>query len=118
MVERCIMAGGHLFFKSWPEFFFFILMVVGFFLSFWASVFSAFVSYIVVFLCGMIGGRLLYDRKQKLTFPYYLILAGFLIGFVIGTFYGNKAVVIILYILGVLISYHLYNKKYLRDLPY
>tara|TARA_Y100000310_G_C20694435_1_gene824482 strand:- start:3953 stop:4297 length:345 start_codon:yes stop_codon:yes gene_type:complete len=104
------------FFKSWAEFFFFILMVVGFVIAIWAP--SAFVSYVVVFLSGMIGGRLLYDRKKKLVIPYYLILAGFLIGYLIGTYYGSKKIIIILFMLGMLFSYHLYNKGYLKDKPY
>ena len=106
------------FFKSWVEFVFFVLMVLGLIVGVWASSFSAVISYIVVFLSGMIGGRLLYDRKHKLTFPYYIILIGFLIGYVIGTYYGDKRIVIILFILGALFSYHLYNKGYIRDIPY
>jgi len=106
------------FFRSWVEFFFFALMIAGFILALWATSFSAVISYVVVFLSGMIGGRLLYDRKGKLTFPYYIIIIGFLIGFLLGTIYGSTRIVIILYLLGVLFSYHLYNKGYLRDLPY
>ena len=106
------------FFRSWAEFFFFALMVVGLILSLWASSFSAFISYIVVFLSGMIGGRILYDRKGKLTFPYYIIILGFLIGYLIGTYYGSRKVVIILFVLGVLLSYHLYNKGYIKDRLY
>ena len=106
------------FFKSWVEFFFFVLMVFGFVIALWATSFSAVISYVVVFLSGMIGGRLLYDRKGKLTYPYYIILFGFLIGFVIGTFYGSRNVVIILFVIGVIFSYHLFNKGYLKDLPY
>ena len=106
------------FFKSWAEFFFFVLMVIGFIVSLWASSFSAFISYIVVFLSGMIGGRILYDRKGKLTFPYYIIIFGFLIGYLIGTYYGSRKVVIILFVLGVLFSYHLYNKGYIKDRLY
>ena len=88
------------FFKSWVEFVFFVLMVLGLIVGIWASSFSAVISYIVVFLSGMIGGRLLYDRRKKLTFPYYLIIIGFLIGYVIGTYYGSRKVVIILFVLG------------------
>ena len=106
------------FFRSWAEFFFFTLMVIGLILSLWASSFSAFISYIVVFLSGMIGGRILYDRKGKLTFPYYIIILGFLIGYLIGTYYGSRKVVIILFVLGVLLSYHLYNKGYIKDRLY
>jgi hypothetical protein len=91
-------------------------MIIGLIVALWATSFSAVISYIVVFLSGMIGGRLLYERKKKLTFPYYIILAGFLIGYVIGTYYGSRKVVIILFVLGILFSYHLYNKGYVRDI--
>ena len=104
------------FFKSWAEFFFFVLMIIGFIIALLAP--SAVISYLVVFLSGMIGGRLLYERKKKLTIPYYIILTGFLIGYLIGTYYGSRKVVIILFVLGILISYHLHNKGYIRDLPY
>ena len=104
------------FFKNWAEFFFFVIMVLGLIVALWATSFSAVISYIVVFLSGMIGGRVLYERKKKLTFPYYIILAGFLIGYVIGTYYGSRKVVIILFVLGILFSYHLYNKGYVRDI--
>ena len=106
------------FFKSWAEFFFFVLMIVGFIVALWATSFSAIISYIVVFLSGMIGGRLLYERKKKLTIPYYIIVTGFLIGFLIGTYYGSRKVVIILFILGILFSYHLHNKGYIRDVAF
>ena len=106
------------FFKSWAEFFFFVLMIIGFIVALWATSFSAVISYIVVFLSGMIGGRLLYDRKKKLAFPYYIIIIGFIIGYVIGTYYGSRRVVIILFILGILLSYHLHNKGYIKDVAF
>ena len=105
-------------FKSWAEFFFFVVMILGLVVGFWASSFSAVISYIVVFLSGMIGGRLLYERRKKLTFPYYIILIGFLIGYIVGTYYGSRKVVIILFVLGILFSYHLCNKGYIRDIPF
>ena len=101
------------FFKNWAELFFFILMVAGFTISLMAP--SAIISYAVVFLSGMIGGRLLYDRKGKLTFPYYLIVAGFFIGYLIGTYYGSRKIVIVLFVLGILFSHYLYNRGYFKD---
>jgi hypothetical protein len=106
------------FFKSWAEFFFFVLMIIGLIVGLWATTLSAFISYIIVFLSGMIGGRLLYQRKKNLTFPYYIILAGFLIGYLIGTYYGSRKVIIVLFVLGILFSYHLFNKGYIRDIPF
>ena len=101
------------FFKNWAEFFFFVVMVIGFAVSLMAP--SAIISYAIVFLSGMIGGRLLYDRKGKLTFPYYIIIMGFLIGYLIGTYYGSRKVVIVLFVLGILFGYRLYSKGYMKD---
>ena len=106
------------FFRSWAEFFFFVVMIIGFIVALWATSFSAVISYIVVFLSGMIGGRLLYEKKKKLTIPYYIIIIGFMIGFLIGTIYGSRKVVIILFVLGILLSYHLHNKGYIRDVQF
>ena len=106
------------FFKSWAELFFFAVMIMGFIVSLWATSFSAVISYIVIFLSGMIGGKLLYERRKKLTFPYYIIIIGFLIGYVIGTYYGSRKIVIILFVFGLLLSYHLHKKGYIRDVPF
>jgi hypothetical protein len=106
------------FFKNWAEMFFFAVMILGFIIGLWATTHSAFIGYVIIFLSGMIGGRLLYDRRKKLTFPYYLIIIGFLIGYVIGTYYGSKKVVIILFVLGIFFSYHLRKKGYITDFPY
>jgi len=103
-------------FRNWVEFFFFVLMVIGFLIAIASP--SAIISYVVVFVSGIIGGTLLYERKTKLTIPYYIIIIGFLIGFTIGTYYGSKRIIIILFVLGVLLGYHLYNKGYIKDLPY
>ena len=104
------------FFRSWAEFFFFVVMIIGFIIAIIAP--SAVISYIVVFLSGMIGGRLLYERKTKLIFPYYIIIIGFIIGYMIGTYYGSRQVVIVLFVLGILLSYHLHNKGYIRDVSF
>lgn len=103
------------FFKNWAEFFFFIVMVLGFIVSIWASSYSAAISYIIVFLSGIIGGRLLYERRKRLSFPYYIILIGFLMGYLLGAYYGNKNVVVILFVLGIVLSYQLRKKGYIRD---
>ena len=101
------------FFKSWAEFFFFVLMVVGVIVALASP--SAVISYIVIFISGMMAGRIMYWRKDKMRFAYYLVITGFLIGFLIGTVYGVKKVVVILFILGAFLSYYLYDKKVFRD---
>lgn len=104
------------FFESWAEFFFFVLLVIGFIFSVFAP--SAFLSYIMIFACGGMAGRLMYERKKKLQFPYYLIIVGFLIGYIIGAYYGNKIIILALFVLGGVLSYYLHDKGIIRDVRY
>lgn len=101
------------FFINWAEFFFFVLMVIGIIIA--VSAPSAVISYIVIFLSGMMAGRIIYFRKTKLKTAYYIIIFGFLIGYLLGTIYGSRKVVIILFFIGTLLSYYLFDKEILRD---
>ncbi|MEK6984305.1 MAG: hypothetical protein AABX33_07060 [Nanoarchaeota archaeon] len=98
------------------EFFFFIVMILGIITALSAP--SAFISYIIIFLAGMIAGRLIYERKRKIKLPYIMIIAGFLIGYLIGVYYGNVWIIIILFIIGGILSFRLYNNKILRDVRF
>lgn len=79
---------------------------------------SAVISYFIIFLVGMFAGRLIYIRKRNIQLPYFLIIAGFVIGYLIGAYYGNKRLIIILFIIGSVISYKLYDKKILKDVRF
>ena len=104
------------FFKNWAEVFFFIILVIGFIIAILSP--SAVISYITIFVCGVIAGRMLYERKGKGIFPYYIIIIGFLIGFILGSYHGDKEVMTVLFVLGAIISYHVYNKGIIRDIRY
>lgn len=101
------------FFRSWSEFLFFVLMIIGIIIALAAP--SAVISYLVIFVSGMIAGRIMQWRQQKFHFPYYLVIIGFLIGYLIGVYYGDRKIVFILFVLGAFLSYYLYDKKILRD---
>ena len=102
--------------KNWVELLFLTLMIIGILIALSAP--SAIISYIIIFLSGMFAGRLIYERKNKITFPYLLIIIGFVLGYLLGVYYGSKRVTIALFILGAVISYRLYDKKILRDVKY
>ncbi len=104
------------YFRNWAEVFFFILLVLGFLIALAAP--SAVISYIVIFISGLIAGRLMYDRKDKGVFPYFLIIIGFFIGYLLGAYRGEREVMSVLFILGALIGYYIYDKGILRDLRY
>ena len=101
------------FYKNWMEFFFLVLMVIGILVALTAP--SAVISYIIIFLAGMFAGRLLYEKRNKVQFPYLMIVAGFVIGYLLGVYYGSRRVVIVLFVIGVVLSYKLYDKKILSD---
>ena len=101
------------FYKNWMEFWFLVLLVIGLLIALSAP--SAVISYIISFISGMFGGRLIYERKNKIEFPYLMIMVGFVIGYLIGVYYGSRRVVIALFVLGSIISYKLYDKKILKD---
>jgi len=102
--------------ENWVEYLFFILLVFGFFLSIGSG--SAVVSYFIIFFCGMMGGRLLFRLKKDLKIPWIIILVGFLIGFVMGSFYGDKKIIILSYIIGIVMSYYLHDKGLLKTTEY
>ena len=101
------------FYKNWMELFFFILMVIGILIAFTAP--SAVISYAIIFLSGIFAGRLIYERKNKMQFPYFMVITGFVIGYLIGTYYGSRRIVIALFVIGAILSYKLYDKKILKD---
>ena len=101
------------FYKHWMEFFFVVLTAIGILIALLSP--SAVISYVIIFLAGMFAGRLIYERRHNIQFPYFMIIAGFVVGYLIGVYYGSKQVVIALFAIGTILSYKLYDKKILKD---
>lgn len=99
--------------KNWMEFFFLALMIVGILIALASP--SLYISYFIALLSGMFAGRLIYERKNKMQFPYIIIIAGFVIGYLIGIYYGSGRIAIALFVIGAILSYKLYDKKILKD---
>ena len=91
-------------------------MVIG--LLFALIVPSAAISYMFIFFSGIFAGRVIYERKNKIVFPFLVIIGGFLIGYLAGMRYGDWIVVVAIFVMGVIIGYHLFNKKILKDLRF
>jgi len=104
------------FYKNWYESFFLVLMIIGIVVALSAP--SAIISYAIIFLSGIFAGRLIYERKNKVQFPYFMIIAGFIIGYLIGVYYGSRMIVIALFVIGAILGYKLYDKKILKDTKY
>jgi len=96
---------------NWAEIISLLLVVLGLILSLFST--SAVMSYIIIFLSGMVFGRLWYSVRKKMQFTYFLIIIGFLLGFLLGSSfiqYGNKGVMIIFFIIGWIFTYYLHAR--------
>ena len=100
-------------YKNWVELLFFAIMVIGILISLLAP--SAAISYIIMFLSGMLAGRIVYQRKGRMNLHYFIIIFGFVIGYLLGAYYGSRLITGILFMAGAMASYRLYEKKILSD---
>ena len=101
------------FYKNYMEFLFIVLMVMGLFFAFLVP--SAVISYAFIFFSGMFAGRVIYERKHKIVFPFLVIIGGFLIGYIAGMRYGSWIIVVVIFWLGIVFCYKLFDKKILKD---
>ena len=106
---------GVAFWTSWAEIFFLFLIVIGFLIS--ITIRNALLSYVVIFCVGLMGGRLVAKKiKKQPVFPYFLIILGFLVGFLIGTFTikVSRILLILLFVIGGITSYIIHRKGYIK----
>ncbi len=104
------------FLDNWAEFFAFVLLIIGFIIG--VSAGSAVVLYIVSVLFGGAFGRWRYRFKKKLKVPAAIITIGALIGLTLGSFYGDRSVVIMLFVAGFIGSYYLHERKIIHSAEY
>jgi len=104
---------GTIFWKQWAEVFFIILLMIGFLIS--ISIKSPAMNYAVIFLAGMMAGRLIYEKKGKQpVFAFFLIIVGFLFGYMLGSFNFNRKLIVFFFIVGAVVSYQIHKKGYLK----
>ncbi|MFH1398736.1 MAG: hypothetical protein ABIG95_01335 [Candidatus Woesearchaeota archaeon] len=98
---------------NWVEYFFLFLMSIGIVLAF--SIKSPNFSYVVIFICGFMSGRLIFKFRDNLVFTLYILLFGFLLGYLLGSYYGNKLIIIVVFIAANIYSYHLHSKGKIQN---
>ena len=100
-------------FKNWMDFALIGLLITG--LLFGVLAPSAFISYAISLISGLLAGRVIFARKHKARYPFLVIILAFFVGYMLGVYYGDKRVIALLFILGCVIGYKLYDKKILSD---
>lgn len=92
--------------ERWAEWLTLILFVLALILSLMIG--SAFMAYIIALLVGFASGRYLQFRRWR--FPYLLMIVGLVVGYTIGSRYGDRKVVLFLFLVGLIISKWLHEQ--------
>ncbi len=74
-------------------------------------------AYIVAFLIGAILGRFWYERikKHRNTLYISVVTLAILLGIIVGSINTDRRVVIILYVIGILLSYVVHKEKWIKS---
>lgn len=98
----------------WPEYFFILLFILGFFIAIFAA--NAFYVYTFIGLAGFMTGRFLFKKKNRPPVPIYLLTYGFLFGFILAliiTKRGDWRVALIIFVLSNMLSYYLHERGFI-----
>jgi len=94
--------------KDWVEVLMIVVLALGFALAITSK--SATVVSAIALLAGLFLGRVIYETRKGPKIPVALISAGFVIGYLVGTIYGNRLAVLLLFVIGMLLGYATHEK--------
>ena len=101
--------------SMWVEYVALVVLFIGFFISMSSG--SAFLSYLVIFLSGLLTGRIVFQNRKALPFKYYILMLVFFVGYIIGTYvsFGSRKVIVVVFILSNILSYYIHDKGYIKN---
>lgn len=102
---------GHQTLAYWPEYIALGLLMLGFFTA--LVIRSPFLNYTIIFLSGLLGGRVIYEKyRTQPIFPFVLLVIGFFLGFMLGAISADKKLITLLFLGGFVISYWAHRNGY------
>lgn len=103
------MGNGKLHLKNWEELFALFFTLLGFVIS--VVIAQPLLSYGSVFVSGLLAGRLYYIQRYKQPLlPSVLIILGFLVGYVAGSFWVSRFWTIVFFLCGFALFYYMHVK--------
>ncbi|MFW6014429.1 MAG: hypothetical protein ACOCZQ_02095 [Nanoarchaeota archaeon] len=105
---------GYSVYKDWAEIVSIFLLIIGFLISITAK--TLFLAYLILIICGFLVGRVFYFRGKNVKFPFFLIVAFFIIGYFIGMKTmdrGGFFICFTLFFIGAYAGYILHKRRYL-----
>lgn len=96
--------------ENWVETLTVTFIVLGFILS--LTLHNALLNYFIIFIIGFLAGRTYYIKKHHEPILHVVILIiGFLLGYLIASFWSNRLFSFIVFIGAFYLSYYLHREK-------
>lgn len=105
---------GSPFSNDWAEIIALVLLFIGIILGVLAP--SVWFTYGIALITGLLSGRWWVRGKERGPGPYGLIIAGFIIGYVIGAFKGSRLLTFAIFMAGFFLMVRLSRKGAYKDL--
>ena len=95
--------------ENWAEVIAVFFLILGFVIS--VLLHNAIFTFLSVIVAGLLAGRIYYlKRLLEPTFPFILIILGFFIGYLLGSFWASRLWVVIFFVVSFGLSYYLHLK--------
>ncbi|MDO8480986.1 MAG: hypothetical protein Q7S65_04170 [Nanoarchaeota archaeon] len=108
------MSHGSPFNSDWAEIIALVLLFVGIVMGVLSP--SVWFTYGIALVAGLLSGRWWVRAKERGPGPYGLIMAGFIIGYVIGTFKGSRVLTFVLFMVAFIVMVKITRKGVYKDL--
>ncbi len=96
--------------ENWVETLTVAFIVLGFILA--LTLQNAFLSYFIIGIIGFLAGRTYYIKKHREPILHVVILIiGFLLGYLIASFWSNRLLAFIIFLGAFYLSYYLHREK-------
>ena len=98
--------------EQWAEAVALFFVFVGFLTS--VLLMNPLLTYFSILLAGFMAGRIYYEKKHhQPILPFILIILGFLLGYLVGSFWASRFWTLFFFCVGFMVSYTLHRKKIL-----
>jgi hypothetical protein len=93
----------------WAELWGIVLLIIGFFAAMTAQ--TSISVYLITFIFGTLFGRWLWHLRRAFRGSTFTILLGFLIGVMLGAQFGDRKLIIVLFIVGIGVSVYAHQRN-------
>ncbi|MBW2970944.1 hypothetical protein KY320_02160 [Candidatus Woesearchaeota archaeon] len=97
--------------ENWVEYVFITLVFLGLLMA--RAIESVVLGYIIISICGVLCGHLIFKLNKRTSLPYVLIAFGFLLGYALGSYNSSKVLIVLLFFIFSIVGYYADIKGYL-----